>query len=228
MKIFKIIFTTIGFLMICGAILMTLNTYKFLDEAALGTGEVTGLVESHSDNSVTYSPVVEFQTLEGNTLVFESSFSSSPPAYDIGEKVEVYYLPSLPDSAKLNGFFSLWGGGLILGIIGSVFFTIGAGIILYGILQNRKALYLKEHGIPVQSAYKGVEINTRLEVNGRNPYIIVSEWLNKETGKLHIFKSKNLWFDPSDHITSSDITVYINKNKPGKYHLDTSFLPEVV
>ena len=37
-------------------------------------------------------------------------------------------------------------------------------------------------------------------IDGRNPYQIISHWKNPRTSRLHIFKSDNLWVDPTDSI----------------------------
>jgi len=93
---------------------------------------------------------------------------------------------------------------------------------------NTPDAYLKEHGLSVSAEYKFVELNESIEVNGRSPYRIVAEWLDPKTNKPFVFKSGNLWRDPSDHIDQKQITVYVDKNNPKKYSVDTSFLPAEV
>jgi len=63
-------------------------------------------------------------------------------SYDKGEKVEVYYLPSKPRRAEINGFFSLWGGTTIVGVLGVVFFLIGGGMIVATTLKARRDEHL--------------------------------------------------------------------------------------
>jgi len=228
LKIMTTIFAVVGAGMIIGAVFMVISTNKFLDGAIIVNGEVMDLVESYSEDSTTYAPVVAYRTETGDVFSFKSNTSSNPPSYSIGEQIEVLYSPSDPRSARINSFFSLWGGSVIVGILGSVFFLIGGGIILGSMLGGRKEKYLKEHGVPITAKFKSVELNESFEVNGRNPFKIVVEWLNSETQELFIYKSNNLWFDPSDYIKQDEITVYVDKNNPKKYFVDTSFLPKVV
>ena len=66
------------------------------------------------------------------------------------------------------------------------------------------------------------------EVNGAHPFRIVTQWRNPETSKLHVFRSDNLWFDPSEHIKTQTITVFIDQGNPKKYFVDVSFIPKLV
>ena len=68
--------------------------------------------------------------------MIHSSTSSSPPAYEVNEKVEVLYLAEQPEEAKLNGFFSLWGIPLVLGIIGIMDLLMS---VVFFIIALRKA-----------------------------------------------------------------------------------------
>ncbi len=117
---------------------------------------------------------------------------------------------------------------LILAFLGVVFSSIGFGMLVFDILKNRKGNYLVENGLKVKAKFSSVEINYSLQVNGRNPYRIVAEWLDPESNNIYIYKSKNLWFDPTDYIRNEYISVYVDKVKLKKYYLDVSFLPTVV
>lgn len=226
-SILKYVFTAIGLGLLVGTFFSYKSTQDFLGSALATEGTVIELVRSRSSDSVTYKPVVRFMTRDGSLIEFMSSSGSNPPSYYEGERVEVLYQEFSPQQAKINGFFSLWGLSLILGILGAVFALVGLSIILFGKLKGRKIKYLKENGISVNARFTGVEINSSLEVNGRNPYRISAQWKNPATSELHIFNSENIWFDPSDHIDRDELTVLIEKDNPKKYHVDTSFLPKV-
>lgn len=226
-SITKYVFTVIGLAMVAGACFMYSNTQDFLSKAVSTEGTVTQLILSRSNDSTTYRPVVEFKTQNGRIVEFTSSTGSNPPSYSQGEVVEVLYQETSPQDAKINGFFSLWGGIAILGGLGSVFFVIGFLIISVSALKDRKIKLLKKNGVPVVAKFQSVEINGSLEVNGRNPYQILVQWKNPVTSELHIFNSENLWFDPTDHINQEEITVLIEKDNPKRFYVDVSFLPKV-
>jgi len=44
---------------------------------------------------------------------------------------------------------------------------------------------------------------------------------------LYIFRSENLWFDPSDHVTQEKIPVLVDEANMKKYWVDTTFLPKL-
>lgn len=227
MKVIACVFSLIGLGLLIGSFFLYKNTSSFLEEAAKAEGVVVSLIPSRSQNSTTYKPVFRFKDQKGVEIEIVSSTSSNPPSYSEGEKVEVLYLPADPKKAEINDFFSLWGAAVIVGGLGSVFFLIGAGILLFSILKRRRDEYLKEQGDPIETEFQRVELNKTVTVNGRNPFRIITQWQNPSTAEVHIFESDNLWFDPSDYIVSHQITVFIEQNNPKKYYVDTSFLPNL-
>ena len=69
---------------------------------------------------------------------------------------------------------------------------------------------------------------TRYSVNGQHPWRILAQWQNPATGKLHLFHSENLWFDPSRFVaTQKQVRVLIDPQQPNRYSMDLSFLPEL-
>ena len=233
MKALRIIFTLVGIVLLLITFFTFNNTQKFLDKARLTQGVVTELLPRESRDSdskkvsTTYAPVVEFITDAGETITYISSSSSNPPSYDTGESISIYYLPDSPQRAKIDGFMDLWFGTVILAGFGSLFFLIGFGSSLFVRMRKNKDAALLANGMAIATNYQNVELNRSLKVNGRYPFKIVTHWQNPDTGQLHIFKSKNIWFDPSDYIEQDKITVYVEPNNYKKYYLDTSFLPTV-
>lgn len=225
--IIKYVFITIGALMLAGAFYFYQDRQAFLKKAETVQGTVVELISKRSDNSTTYAPVVSFTTKAGNKIEFTSSVSSNPPSYSEGESVEVLYDPEEPKDASINGFASLWIGPLIFGILGTVFFLIGFGIILFGILKQRKTQYLRDNGKRIETKFVQVHLNYGMAVNGRNPFQISSQWLNPQTNEMYVFESDNIWFDPTEFIKGDIIKVMIDPSNPKKYYMDISFLPTV-
>jgi len=227
MKVIEYTFTIIGLGMLVGAAFIYRSTDLFLAEAIKTEGTVVELVQSQSDDSTIYRPVVQFTSQNGQEIEFVSSSGSNPPSYSRGEKIEILYHSKDPQNAKINDFFSLWGGPVILGGIGGVFFLVGAGIILVGTLKARRDEYLQKNGTTIETEYQGVELNTSLSVNGKHPFRVLTQWLNPSTSELHVFTSNNIWFDPTSYIKTKTINVFIEKNNPKKYYVDLSFLPKL-
>ena len=224
--IIKYAFAAIGLALLAGGLLWWQSTRSFLAQASMAEGTVVALRLSRSSDSSAYYPVVRYATADGRTIEFVSSAGSNPPSYSEGEKVQVLFQPANPRHAKINGFFSLWGGPLIFGGLGAVFLAIGGGIIAATTLSARRGEYLRTHGMPVQASFRGVELNESLTVNGSHPWRIVTQWQDPATSQVHVFRSANLWFDPSEYIRADKLTVFIDPVNPKKHWVDVSFLPK--
>ncbi len=227
--IIKYIFSFIGLGMLIGAFFIYKNTSDFIEKAITTNGVVVELirVQSSNDSSDTFSPIVAFKDQNGIEVEFTSSSSSSPASFDIGEKVVVFYEPQKPVNAKIKSFFELWGAATIVGGIGLVFGLIGFGFFLNDKLKKDKIAYLKQNGSRIESDFQKVKINSAFEVNGRNPYQILTQWQNPTTQKIHVFTSENIWYDPTNFIKEKKIKVLIDMKNLKKYWIDISFLPDL-
>ncbi|MGF6346952.1 DUF3592 domain-containing protein [Variovorax sp. W2I14] len=130
-RIIKFVFGLVGVLMLVGAGLLYQNTTKFIASASRAQGEVIDLLRvesSRRNSSDTWRPMVHFKLPSGEIIEFTPSSSSSPPAYDKGEIVEVFFNPADPKDARLDGFFDLWGGAAIVGGLGAVFLAFAIGM----------------------------------------------------------------------------------------------------
>lgn len=223
----KYLFSVVGGALLVGAFLWYQSKVTFLDDALEVPGVVTDLVYSRSSDSSSYYPVARFEGDTGQVMEFQSSSGSNPAAYSRGERVSVFYLAGEPESARIDGFFSLWGGALILGIIGGAFFLVGTLMILVPLIRKGRGAKLRESGQLVMASFRSVEQNTSLVMNGQSPFRIVTQWQDPATANIHVFRSENLWFDPTEHIPGESIPVYIRPDNPKRYWVDTSFLPKL-
>jgi len=221
------VFSLVGLSLLGGAVVWVLTTQRFISSAETATGTVVEMVPSGSSSKTTWSPVVDFTTKDGKSIRLRPSFSSNPPAYDVGERVVVYYRPETPEEAKIDGFFALYLGPMILNIVGFVFFSIGTVMRWVAVRQEQKEVDLRQNGLPVQTQFQAVRLNTRLAVNGRHPFQVVTQWLDPGSGKVRVFHSENLWFDPTAYAQGREVTVYLDRRKPKRYYMDVSFLPEM-
>ena len=221
----KYSFTLIGAGTLAAAFSFYSSTYDFVQSARETTGKVIELERSRSSDSNAYFPVVEFEGPGGQRLRFRSSSGSNPPAFSRGESVVVLFDPASPDNARIKSFFSLWGGPLFLGGMGALFGSVGLGLIISGIRRKQERKWLENRGVEVLAQFQGVERNTRLTVNGRNPWQIVCQWQHPQTGAIHLFRSDNLWFDPTSHINRDTVPVLVDEANLKRYWVNTSFLP---
>ena len=83
---------------------MTYRQYSIRMQGVEAQGEVTGYtMGSCDDDGCSYKSNVIFTTQNGQSQSYTTTFSSSPPAFDVGERVTVYYLPDNPEKAFIKG-----------------------------------------------------------------------------------------------------------------------------
>jgi hypothetical protein len=75
--------------------------------------------------------------------------------------------------------------------------------------------------------FQSVQQNSSYKRNGRSPFNVYAQWRNPATGEIHVFRSENLWFDPSPYLKGNAIRVLMERGNPRRYHLDLSFLPKM-
>ncbi len=121
-KIFTALFLVLGLIFLGGTWYTLRQTAEFLETAVSSSGEVVDFEVKQRDgeNSVSYSPVVKFSH-EGEVFQFTSPVSANPPAYEVGDAVEILLDPLNPEAAKINGFLFLWLFPLVFGVIGFTF-----------------------------------------------------------------------------------------------------------
>lgn len=94
-------------------------------EAVSVPGQVIDLVWG-TGRKATAKPVVRFHA-EGRTVKIVGAVGSSPPAYSVGEAVEVRYTPGKPEDGWINSFTETTLFPLVFGGIGGLMLT-GVGI----------------------------------------------------------------------------------------------------
>jgi hypothetical protein len=217
------IFAFIGTCMGIAAAWIWIHSAQVAHEGIQSTGTVIELRRSSNDNTV--APVVQFPLKDGGVHTYESSMFSSPPAYDLGEKVTLWYTPGNPDEVVLSGM-DRWFLPALFGFFFLTFGGIGYGGLVYQLFKKRDVQWLERHGQMVEATFTGVHYNTSVKMNGASPWLIQCQWLDRTTNKMYVFDSDNIWFDPSTYVTGKTIQVLIDPNNPGRYTVDLSFLPE--
>lgn len=226
-SIIKYVFSVIGLVLLIGTLFFYQRKQTFLQNADVAEGTVIKKHKYRSSKSFQYSPVVLFTTKKGEQIEFISSLSSNMSIYHKGDKVKIFYDANDPYNAEINGFLALWLAPLIVGVFGIVFFSIGFSIFLTGYLRRKKKEYLLSNGKPIMTTFSQVVLNTGLKANGESPFQIHSQWFDPHNNELYVFKSYNIWFDPTKFIKTENIKVFIEPGKTKKYYMDISFLPQM-
>lgn len=216
------IFAVVGLVQLSIGAWFGTRTLQYLATATRGEGEVVAL-----EGSGTLAPVVEFTARDGRRVRFQSNLSSSPPDFAVGERVSVYYDEAHPDDARIDAFMHLWFVPTLMGGMGSMFGAVGFFTLYLPWRRARLAMQLRQQGRPLQATFDRVELDTTFAVNNVNPWRIHVRWRDPATGEEHPFHSEHLWEDPTGFVPAQ-VTVFVDPRKLSRYHVDVSFLPELV
>lgn len=107
------------------------NTRDLLSTGIKTTAIVVEMITVSDSDGSTYKPVFEFTDRSKGVRRYESSVSSSPPAYKVGEKVKIVYDQSDDDEVKTISFWGLYRWSIVLLCIASPLLIIGGGYLLY-------------------------------------------------------------------------------------------------
>ena len=175
-----------------------------------------------SDGSYSSRPVVEFVAADGTRHRFASSVSTSPPAYSVGQRVDVIYPPGAPEDAILDGFVDRFLLPLIFGGIGTLFAAIGGGLVFAWLRRRRIVARLRASGLPIQARFVECYRDTSVKLNGRSPFRVVCEAVHPGTGKLHSFRSDPIWVDLSERLAGREVRVFVDPARPRQHAVDLS------
>ncbi|MEU6243488.1 DUF3592 domain-containing protein [Streptomyces sp. NPDC047024] len=138
------------FVGIGGAVAVDSASYLSSGERASGTvvdlewrsshSHYSGSSRNRQSSGPSAYPVIAFTAKDGEKHTFRDNSGSNPPAYEVGERVEVLYRADSPEDARINGFLSLWLIPVIFGGLGSVFAAVGTVIVVVMRKKARAAL----------------------------------------------------------------------------------------
>lgn len=114
-----------------GALLLGISGYIFNSNRSFAKKaiEKTGVVvdyESSGRRSRGMAPVIEYQTKDGSFRLYYHNVYTTPPSYEIGEKVQILVNPDEDRDVRIKGesivFWILFGLGFVFMAFGIVFF----------------------------------------------------------------------------------------------------------
>lgn len=232
--IFPLLFDLIGTGMLVLSFYFYQQSVTFLETAARTEGRVTEYVRnsksSNSRNNSSYYPIVQFQAPSGETIEFRSNTGSSSKPYGIGESVPVLFDPQNPHEARIEGWFSLWGGAAICAGLGAVFTFVGMTLLISMVRRRNVESWLQTNGQRVRARVIGVEQEVRRTSRARRrrwtsthtsrtniSFVVVAQWQDPIRGHLHVFRSDPLPYDPQESLRGKEVEVLIDPNNPQRY-----------
>ncbi len=131
-----IIFGLVGGLTALIGVFLFIRTRIFIGKAQEVKGTVIQMVYSHSsEGGGSYSPLYQFRTLEGQTIVVQDSLSSNPPLFQAGQEINVLYESENPQKARIKKWMNLYFVPVLLGGLGLVFGGVGIVLVFLQVLE---------------------------------------------------------------------------------------------
>lgn len=119
----------------------------------------------------------------------------------------------------------------LLGLVavpGIIFFVLGLAFLAAVSRRRRDRAWLAENGRTIQADIVGVQYDTRVRVNGRCPLVLQCQAVNPADGKVYVFESDSLWFDPTPFLDGqTTLPVLVDPDDYHRYQMLTAgILPE--
>lgn len=189
--------------------------------------ETAGIVEEvsthRSKGTTRYLPIVGYTVGGESYRVNGKASSSSSHDYEVGDAVRVRYEKNDPASAKLVSFSDMW-------LVSTLMLGLGSLFTIIGIYDIRIRLHNQKMRTELPRSGKKLQLTGRVEARetkSRTEFFVVADWLNPSDGKMIIFRSDKIKYDPTQFVKDKELTVWIDPQNPKKNHyIDISFLPE--
>jgi hypothetical protein len=121
------LFCFMGVCLLTPALWFGYQSWGFLGVAQAAQGTVTTLEWNGDSDTSGARPVVNYQ-IRGEPYQITGAAWSYPPAYAVGDQVQVLYPPDHPRAARIYSWFDFWFVPVLLSGIGLVFEIVGLGV----------------------------------------------------------------------------------------------------
>lgn len=116
----------------------------------------------------------------------------------------------------------------VFGGIGLLFLVIGLICLMMLVRQINRSNRLLREGNCIMAEVSEIRRNYNITLNGRYPYRVIGRYRDMY-GNIHIFKSRNLFFNPDALLKDNMVKVYVDGDSFKYYYMDIDeILPKVV
>lgn len=127
----------------------------------------------------------------------------------------------LPD--RDSRIFTYTFGGL-----GMVFLILGIVFLALEIQKKRHCNRLLRDGNYITAEISEISLDYSIRVNRRYPYTVICRYQDM-TGTVHMFKSRNLYFNPEPLLQGQTVKIYVDGKDFRHYYMDIDeVLPKVI
>lgn len=111
--------------------------------------------------------------------------------------------------------------------LGILFFILGLLFFFILIRKRMKIRRLLEKGNYIMAEVSEILRNDTIQINSRHPYVVKCRYQDG-FGKIHIFKSRNLMYNPRGILKDNMVRVYVDGENYKHYYVAIDeILPEV-
>ena len=132
------IFGSIALVLAVVAIYLFVDTWRFTSNAGRAEGTVANVVWGIRTRLPAAYPVIRFQAPSG-VIEFKARTGTSPPRFQVGDKVAILYRPEDPRDARIDSFVDLYLTATIFGFLAGVFGGVAAMVFVIVRGQTRQA-----------------------------------------------------------------------------------------
>ena len=127
-----VIFFLIGLGVSVSGIFSVFKIRRQVKNSVKAVGTVTGFGKRMGKSGYIYCPQVAFTDSTGKKIEFESEIGTQPPAYTLGQRVQIIYQKDFPQKAEIDSITNLWfvpgcmlAFALLFSVLGLVLFILG-------------------------------------------------------------------------------------------------------
>jgi Protein of unknown function (DUF3592) len=120
----------VGILFLLLSLFLFRKSVLFIKSNNRSIATVIEITQSGTTTKTSYHGVFKFVTDAGKTVVFEEKSGTSPPSWQVGEKVKVAYNPNKTDQVIVLSYFGAFFGASICLAIAAALIVIGGGYYL--------------------------------------------------------------------------------------------------
>ncbi len=225
--IFGLLFGVIAFFLWSGQI-------ELVKTGVHSSGAIVGISNHKSDKgTMMYAPIVEYE-FNNTKNTFVSKLSTSNPGYKIGESVKIL-IPKNGNQPQINSFISLWFAAIVTSFLSLTFLIAGILFFIRDIKVNKNNEILKSRGVLIKATnpivINGFEDKIQFQTTGLLSLVsnfrkrtnllnkIKTQWLNPEDGKVYIFYSEYLNYDPTPYLGET-VDIKILPENPSVYKFE--------
>lgn len=157
-------------------------------------------------------------------LIREKQVSIKSNKVREGTELKLYYTRKNHDVLK-NG--SPLKEGYLLILIGLLLLPVTLIVKKISLHKKQISEDLTRSGDKIFATLKEVRMIQKTDNNGNHPYFIVCSWTDPTTNQEYLFKSREIWFNPTEIININNIstfTVYVDKKNRERYFVDINIL----